>query len=284
MAADRTAVDGLTPPSTVVIVGGGFAGLAAARRLAGRDVRIVVVDQHNFHTFQLLLYQIATAGLSPADVGYPVRAVFGRFANVSFRHATLTGIDPGRRMLALSNRATLGYDRLIIACGSRASYHHIAGFSDRSARYAEETLQQRGIQLRLVVPVAEVTDTEVRLAGGQVIPAGVVIWAGGVTVEAALHLADHPDIFVAGDPAAIRHSPSDPQLVPELPQVDIQSGRHATGQAWRSLRGGSRLIVLINWAGHYPPWPSGPRLIMGDTDPAASVPQEGAPQGRDSQR
>jgi NADH dehydrogenase len=69
-----------------VVVGAGFAGLAAARRLAGAPVRVTAVDRHNFHTFQPLLYQVATAGLGPGDVAYPVRTIFRRSPNVHFLH------------------------------------------------------------------------------------------------------------------------------------------------------------------------------------------------------
>ena len=73
------------PMHRVVIIGAGFGGLAAAKRLAGRSVDVTIIDQRNYHTFQPLLYEVATAGLDPADVGYPVRAIFGRTPNVRFR-------------------------------------------------------------------------------------------------------------------------------------------------------------------------------------------------------
>ena len=80
----------------VVIIGGGFAGVAAAKVLAGRDVRVTIVDQHNFHTFQPLLYQVATAGLEPADVAFPIRTIFGHAPNVRFRHAFVRSVDRSR--------------------------------------------------------------------------------------------------------------------------------------------------------------------------------------------
>ena len=78
----------------VVVVGGGFAGLAAARGLAGKKVRVTIVDAHNFHTFAPLLYQVATAGLEPADVAYPIRTVFGHADNVHFRHGRVAASRP----------------------------------------------------------------------------------------------------------------------------------------------------------------------------------------------
>src|SRR5271163_775251 len=77
----------------VVVVGGGFAGISAARHLANKPVRVTVVDRHNFHTFLPLLYQVATAGLEPADVAYPIRTIFGHARNVRFRHGRVRSID-----------------------------------------------------------------------------------------------------------------------------------------------------------------------------------------------
>ena len=77
----------------MVIVGAGFAGLSAARALVGEAVEVTIVDQRNFHTFQPLLYEVATAGLEAGDVAYPIRAIFGRADNVTFRFATVSGVD-----------------------------------------------------------------------------------------------------------------------------------------------------------------------------------------------
>jgi flavin-dependent dehydrogenase len=77
----------------VVVVGAGFGGLSAARALADQRVEVTVVDQRNYHTFQPLLYEVSTAGLDPGDVAYPIRAIFGRTPNVTFRYGTVTGVD-----------------------------------------------------------------------------------------------------------------------------------------------------------------------------------------------
>src|SRR5271156_5062510 len=94
----------------VVIIGAGFGGLAAAKALSGQEVEVTLVDQRNFHTFLPLLYEVATAGLDSGDVAYPIRAIFGRSGNVSFRLATVTGVDWERRLVALKDAEPLPFD------------------------------------------------------------------------------------------------------------------------------------------------------------------------------
>src|ERR1700722_18434018 len=81
----------------VLIVGAGFGGVATARALAGKPFAITLIDENNFHTFQPLLYQLATAGLDPADVAFPVRAMFTKAPNVTFRHGRVERCDLERR-------------------------------------------------------------------------------------------------------------------------------------------------------------------------------------------
>ena len=89
----------------VVVVGAGFGGLSAARALIGEQVEVTVVDQRNFHTFQPLLYEVATAGLESGDVAYPIRVIFGKADNVTFRMAAVTGVDWDRREVLLDGAA-----------------------------------------------------------------------------------------------------------------------------------------------------------------------------------
>lgn len=105
----------------VVIVGGGFGGLAAARALRRAPVHVTLVDRRNHHLFQPLLYQVATAGLSPADIAYPIRAVLSRQANANVILAEATAIDVARHELVLSD-GRLGYDYLVVATGARHAY------------------------------------------------------------------------------------------------------------------------------------------------------------------
>jgi len=106
----------------VVIVGAGFGGLAAAKRLAGRDVDVILVDRRNHHLFQPLLYQVATAALSPADIAGPIRAIFSGSRNIRVVLDEVVGISTVDGWVKLKSGAKLDYDWLILATGSRHSY------------------------------------------------------------------------------------------------------------------------------------------------------------------
>ena len=105
----------------VVIVGGGFGGLYAARALATAPVALTVVDRTNHHVFQPLLYQVATASLSPSQIAYPIRGVLRRQENARVVLGEVTGVDLARRVVTLAD-GELPYDHLILAAGARHSY------------------------------------------------------------------------------------------------------------------------------------------------------------------
>jgi NADH dehydrogenase len=105
----------------VVIVGAGFGGLTAAQALARAPVDVTVVDRHNFHYFQPLLYQVATAALSPADIAWPIRSILRRQKNATVLMANVTGVDPHGRLVH-AGAVTLPYDYLVLATGATHSY------------------------------------------------------------------------------------------------------------------------------------------------------------------
>lgn len=109
-------------PAQIVILGAGFGGLAAARALCGKGAEVTIVDRQNHHLFQPLLYQVATAGLSPADIAAPIRAVVKRHKATRVVLDEVTGIDPARREVQLADGPPLPYDQLIVATGARHSY------------------------------------------------------------------------------------------------------------------------------------------------------------------
>ena len=105
----------------VVIVGAGFGGLSAAKALAGTDFDVTVVDQHNYHLFQPLLYQVATAGLSPADIASPIRGILQSAQNINVVLGKVSGIDTGRREVIAEGRR-IPFDHLILATGAQHAY------------------------------------------------------------------------------------------------------------------------------------------------------------------
>jgi len=106
----------------VVIVGAGFGGLACAQALGGRAIRVTIVDRRNYHLFVPLLYQVATAALSPADIAEPVRKVLRRHDNIDVVMAEVTGIDVAARRVVVDDVGYIPYDRLVLATGSRYNY------------------------------------------------------------------------------------------------------------------------------------------------------------------
>jgi NADH dehydrogenase len=116
----------------VVILGVGFGGMNAARALEGEDVEVTVIDQHNYHTFLPLLYQVATSGLNPADVAYPARGLFRRRRRVLFRQGTVTGVDWDAGLVELADEDPLPYDHLIVGVGARANYFGVPGAAEHA--------------------------------------------------------------------------------------------------------------------------------------------------------
>ncbi|MGQ9549241.1 MAG: NAD(P)/FAD-dependent oxidoreductase [Roseiflexus sp.] len=117
---DRAKVERRARPR-VVIVGAGFGGLAAARELANADVDVLMINRTNYHGFWPLLYQVATAGLEPESIAYPVRAILRRYRNADFLLAEVNGVDFEQRAV-LTDVGPVGYDYLVLAAGSTTNF------------------------------------------------------------------------------------------------------------------------------------------------------------------
>jgi NADH dehydrogenase len=186
----------------VVVVGGGFAGLSTVRKLAGQPVRVTIINKHNFHTFLPLLYQVATAGLEPADVAYPIRTIFGHAKNISVRHASVKAVDQVRSVVVLDDGAEIGYDHLVVATGATASFFNIPG----AAKYAMPlyTLSNaRRLRNRLL---RSLEDTELAAESSSVSLNFVVVGGGPTGVETAGALSELIDIVIKRD--GLRLDPS----------------------------------------------------------------------------
>jgi NADH:ubiquinone reductase (H+-translocating) len=187
VAEDRRTVRAVpaAPPARprVVVLGAGFAGLAAVRRLARAPVDVTLVDGHNFHTFQPLLYQVATAGLGPGDVAYPVRTIFRRRPNVRFVHALATGVDLASGEVELEGGADhLVYDYLVVATGARAASFGIPGATEHAFRlYTLEDARRLRNRVLSVLEKADAAEGK----EGRAQPVFVVVGGGPTGVETA---------------------------------------------------------------------------------------------------
>ena len=190
----------------VVILGGGFAGLNAAKALRRAQVEITIVDRRNFHLFQPLLYQVAAAALNPSDIAYPIRSVFRGQENVTaVLLAEVIGIEVDKKEVVLDDGSRLGYDYLIVATGATHSYFGNDHWADRALglKTLEDALTMRQRVLAAFERAerdpeqAEQLLTFLVIGGG---PTGVEL--AGALVEIAVHsLGDEFDVI---DPARAR--------------------------------------------------------------------------------
>jgi NADH dehydrogenase len=161
----------------VVIVGAGFGGLAAARRLDKQHVDVTLIDRHNYHTFLPLLYQVSTAGLNAADVGYPVRGVFRKRRRVLFRQGRVTGIDWQGQQVRIEGADPVSFDKLILAAGSATNYFGVPGAKEHS--FPLYTLPDALRVRNHLLSLFEAADTRPDLVADRVL--NFVVVGGGAT-------------------------------------------------------------------------------------------------------
>jgi len=172
----------------IVIVGGGFGGLRAAEALARMPVSITLVDRKNHHTFQPLLYQVATAGLSPAEIAAPIREIMARHQNVEVLLGEVTGFDVQKQRVLLHGGYELRYDYLVVAAGATHAYF---GHDDweplaPGLKTVEDALEIR----RRILLAYELAEREAALTGTHRALNFVVVGAGPTGVELAGTLAE----------------------------------------------------------------------------------------------
>lgn len=181
-----------TTPPHVVVLGGGFGGLAAAKALRAAPVRITLVDRKNHHLFQPLLYQVATAGLAPGDIAASIRQVFRRQKNVTVAMAEITGVDPEKRQVFLAaaerGRVVLDYDFLIIATGVTQSYFGHDEFAVHAP--ALKTIEDATAIRSAVLGAFERAELQVRPSERPDLQTFVLVGAGPTGVEMAGALAE----------------------------------------------------------------------------------------------
>ena len=177
----------------VVVLGAGFGGLAAAKALDRAPVDVVVVDQRNHHTFQPLLYQVATAGLGVDDICYTTRAIFHRQANARAVQATVVGIDFDRRRVDTAEGPPLDYDHLVLALGAVTADFGVPGVAEHAfgLKAASEAVEIRNHVLRCFERAERTDEAAVREAATTI----VIVGGGPTGVEMAggfAELIDRP--------------------------------------------------------------------------------------------
>lgn len=180
----------------VVIVGGGFGGLTCAQSLARADVRITLVDRTNHHLFQPLLYQVATAGLSPAEIAAPIRAVLSKQKNCTVLLDEVTRVDAAKKKLHLRER-TLDYDHLVIAVGAVNNYFGKDAWAEHAPgmKSLDEAVELR----RRILVAFEEAEREADEKQREALLTMVVIGGGPTGVEMAGALADLSRTVLATD-------------------------------------------------------------------------------------
>jgi NADH dehydrogenase len=172
----------------VVLIGAGFAGLQSAKHLAGRtDIRVTIVDRRNYHLFQPLLYQVATAGLSPSDIAVPIRAQFNRASNVDVHLGDVDAIDLDRRLVRVGPH-DLAFDYLIVATGAAHSYFGHPEWESYAPglKTIEQALEMR----RRILVAFERAENESEAALREAYLTFVVVGGGPTGVELAGAIAD----------------------------------------------------------------------------------------------
>ncbi len=167
----------------VIIIGGGFGGLQAAKALAGKPVEVTLIDRKNHHTFQPLLYQVATAVLSPGEIASPIRRILHKAKNVEVILGEVTGFDLDAKLVKLYDGSEISFDYLIVAAGARHSYFgndHWEKFAP-GLKTLEDALEIR----RRVLLAFELAERNAYLTGVKKHLNFVVVGAGATGVEVA---------------------------------------------------------------------------------------------------
>src|SRR3954466_13576994 len=244
----------------VIIVGAGFGGLEAAKKLACEDVSLMVIDRTNYHLFQPLLYQVATAALSPADIAAPVRAILSKCRNVEVILAEVESVDVEARKVKTTD-SIFDYDYLILATGARHSYF---GHNDweklaPGLKSLEDAIELRRRILMAFEYAEKITDEEARRAAMTFViigggPTGVEM-AGAIAEIARYTLAKdfrHIDpshariVLVEGEPRVLASFPEDLSIsaMKQLADlgVEVHTGVHATDLTEAGLQVGDEFI------------------------------------------
>ena len=233
----------------VVILGGGFGGLYAARALRNAAAEITLIDRRNFHLFQPLLYQVATGSLSPGEVAAPLRAVLSRQANTRVLLGEAVDLDPGARRVTLRDGATFEYDSLIVATGSQSFYFGNDQWSEwaPSLKSVEEATVIRHKILYAFEAAERSDDPEERRAWLTF----VIVGAGATGVELAGALGDIANRTLRHDFRSIRPEEARilildgaPRVLPVYPEDLSRKAEQALVRLGVRVRSGVKVVAV----------------------------------------
>jgi len=237
----------------VVIIGGGFAGLAAARRLASVACEVTIVDRHNHHVFQPLLYQVATAGLSPGDIASPIRWILRNQARLRVLLANVGGIDSAAKLVKLDGYDPVPYDYLIVGAGATHSYFGHDGWS-RLAPGLKTLDDALTVRRRLLLAFEE-AELEKSPARQRFLMTFVIVGGGPTGVELSGALAEIARRalrfeYDAVDPASARIVliEAGPSILPAFPESLRASARRALLGLGVEVREGTAVTAIEDGA------------------------------------
>ena len=215
------------------MIGAGFGGLAAARKLARAPVQVTVVDRRNHHLFQPLLYQVATAALSPGDIAYPIRSILREQGNANVLLADVTAIDTARRQVLLAD-GTIPYDYLILAAGAGHAYFG----HDEWEQYAPglKTLEDALAIRRCILLAFEKAEREPDAAVRRNLLTFVIVGGGPTGVELAGAIAEISRHVLVSDFRAIDPREARIVLVEGGPRILSAYSEKSSSRAEQELR------------------------------------------------
>ncbi|WP_274475700.1 NAD(P)/FAD-dependent oxidoreductase [Mangrovimonas aestuarii] len=228
----------------IVIIGGGFSGVRLAKKLAKQEVQVVLLDRHNYHTFQPLLYQVSTGGLEPDSIAYPIRKILKDFPNFYFRLANVLSIDSEGEWV-YTDIGRIDYDYLVVATGSKTNYfgNETIEKNSMAMKTIPQSLDLRSLILENFEAALLTSDLNERVA----LMNFVIVGAGPTGVELAGALAeikkgilpkDYPDLDTRM--AQINLVQSNGRILPEMSEKASQKAEdfleHLGVNIWKNTR------------------------------------------------